>query len=372
MHSLRRISVVGSIALSFSLFAGFPALALAGGAKPQTGASLTITGHVTALVGGANIAGIEVYCIGTVVGENSVTVVTNSSGVYTVPVFPSNTYAVGFTDPAHKYLYGDYFVHAPDNFAIGGNSHSDVVVTDTSITDINVEMTVGMHIKGTVTGPGTPPKGLYGIVVAANSGELYSANTVTATNGTYSITVPAGDYTVQFRNNGAFYGSVTGAATVGASDATGVNASLALREGVQLVVTPDGTTVGPGSIKSFTATLTNPQNQVLPAKGSSDPNISDATAYTTFTISPSGHCTGRNCVVTTVGEYTITGTYGALTDPAALHVTADGPVTTPATTSTESPADGHDSSPVAAILLGLGAAAFMLLGLRHRIPVRNS
>jgi hypothetical protein len=255
MRSLRQFRAVGSIALAMFLFAGLPGLASAAGSKANPadpGApTLTITGRVTALVGGAAIKGVQVYGIGTEIGENTATVLTAADGTYTLAAWDANTYEIYFTDPAAKYLYGTYYASGAGKLSIGSVDRTDVAMSGDNVADINVQLTVGKHVKGKVTGPATPANNLYGIQVdALGSGVSYNAYTNSATDGTYSLTVPAGDFTVSFHGQ-AFYeqvcwfdggassnlsGPCVGAVTVGASDVTGINVRLDFMEGVVLTI----------------------------------------------------------------------------------------------------------------------------------------
>ena len=96
--------------------------------------------------------------------------------------------------------------------------------------------------------------------------------------------------------------------------------------------------------------------------------MSNVSAATTFTIDPSGHCTGKNCTPPTIGDYTVTGSYGGITGQTALHSVKSAP--TPSTTSTEGPTGGQDGFPLLILLLGLAASAVMVLGLKRRVAVR--
>lgn len=384
MSSSRRFRAVGSLALALFVFAGLPGTTMAAGAKPQDDASLNISGTVTAIAGGAPISGIEVYFVGTVTGHDSTTVVTGSNGAYSLPVYPSDTYSVHFNDPAGRYLFGMYDTSAPGNLNIGSNDHTGVPVDAANVGDVDVHLTAGKRISGTVTGPATPANRLAGITVVAES-TLYYAYTSTASDGTYSIAVPTGNFTVQFQNGQGFYdrvcywdggashdlsGDCVGAVVVDGSDVSGVSVNIGFREGVELVVAPAGDSVASKSSKAFTATLTNPGPKAIPA-GKGGPSIANVSDYTTFTIDPSGSCSGKSCTPPAVGDYTITGTYGGLTAHVTLHSTAADPGATPPPTSTEGQAKSRGGSPIVLLLLGLVASAFMVAGIRRRVSVHN-
>jgi hypothetical protein len=79
-----------------------------------------------------------------------------------------------------------------------------------------------------------------------------------------------------------------------------------------LVLSPSSATVSSGVAQPYTAEGFDAANQ----------DLGDFTAETTFGIAGGGSCTGASCSSTVVGSHTVTGTDGAATGTATLHVTA--------------------------------------------------
>ncbi len=93
-----------------------------------------------------------------------------------------------------------------------------------------------------------------------------------------------------------------------------------------IVVSPDPATIVAGTTKSYTA-------EGFDSQGNS---LGDVTAATTFTIDGSGSsCTSAACGSTVVGDYTVTGTDGELSDTAILHVVAAPATATPTATGSQ-------------------------------------
>jgi hypothetical protein len=271
MKVSRSLRAFSSIATVLFLLAGLPSLALASGsdARPAT-AGPTISGTVTALIGGAPLAGIQVA----VVGESDGTVVTGADGTYVLPVVGSDTYEVMFTDPALKYVQACYDTDDWGNANIGCNQWTDVPVSTDPVDGFDVQLMEGEHITGTVTGPATPANNLAGVQVQANDPSNYTSYAKTAADGTYSLTVPAGDFSVTF-NLAPYYARAcywdgttlassddrcTGAVTVEFSDVSGINAQLGFGDGTTIAVTPDGSTIAAGTSATFVATLNAVKN----------------------------------------------------------------------------------------------------------------
>ena len=399
MSSWRRARPIGSVALSIMLLAGVPGLALAGGVKVAPAnpdpVVLSISGTVTALVGGAAIQGIQVSVVGTGAGSGLGTATTNAGGAYTIEVTAADTFTVNFTDPNLKYLYGAYYTGAGNvgDMKFGYGAGTGVAVDAAPITGIDVQMTAGVHIKGTVTGPATPPNPIHGMPVwASGSANMYYAHTTTAADGSYSLLVPPNaSYFVSFPDDQHLYlypcpaagiPCVGGETAVGATDAT-KNVQLALRAGGHLVLSPDDTTVAGGTGQWFHAQLTNtiplPQGVAPAFKG--DPTIDHSwvTAAVVFTINKGGTCSANMCIPPAKGDYTVTGSYGGETGTVVLHATAPAatptpspkptPRPTPPASSTVDSTGGRGGAPLALLLLGLSAAALMVFGLRRRVQV---
>jgi hypothetical protein len=82
-----------------------------------------------------------------------------------------------------------------------------------------------------------------------------------------------------------------------------------------IVISPDPASIAAGTTQAYTAESFD----------LNDNSIGDVTAATVFTIDGAGSCAGADCGATIAGGYTVTGTYGALTDSAALTVSAGAP-----------------------------------------------
>ena len=88
-----------------------------------------------------------------------------------------------------------------------------------------------------------------------------------------------------------------------------------------LVLSPSSATVAAGGNQDYSAVGFDSVND----------NLGDLTAVTTFSINGGGTCAANQCGAVSVGNYTITGTYGTATGTAALHVTLTGATFVPLT-----------------------------------------
>jgi hypothetical protein len=128
---------------------------------------------------------------------------TASDGTYSMTVLPG-TCTVRVLDPSATYLTGYY---SSTGFTLDFDSATLVTVSTSDVTGIDVQMQTGHRISGTVTGPaGTP---LAQISVSAQqtdkSMDWYVVDAKTASDGTYSVAVPAGSYSVEFIDSGRNY-----------------------------------------------------------------------------------------------------------------------------------------------------------------------
>jgi parallel beta-helix repeat protein len=132
-----------------------------------------------------------------------------------------------------------------------------------------------------------------------------------------------GDVTASTTFSIAPDGSCTGASctatAAGAHTVTGTKngktgtASLQVNPAVDhIVISPKSATVSAGSAQAFTAEGFDAANN----------SLGDVTAFTTFSISPDGVCTGGSCTATTAGPHTVTANDAGKTDSATLTVTA--------------------------------------------------
>jgi protocatechuate 3,4-dioxygenase beta subunit len=202
----------------------------------------SISGTVTG-PGGTPLANIEVDANSSGYWNYDLTA---SDGTYSVDV-PSGTYTVSFYDGSGTYLSGYY---SSGGFVLDQGSATPVPVSSSDVTGINVQLGIGHYVKGTVAGPGGTP--LEGIRVRVYSSSYYGYSW-TASDGTYSVAVPSGTYTVSFYDpNGTYLSGYyssggfvldQGSATpvpVSSSDVTGINVQMPLPVHIK------GTVTGPG------------------------------------------------------------------------------------------------------------------------------
>jgi len=175
---------------------------------------------------------------------------TASDGTYSVAVpMTTGSYTVRFYDNSGTYLHGYY---SSGGFTTSEGSATPVAVTTSDVTGISVQLRAGYHIKGKVTGSGGTP--LANIQVGANSSD-YGGSATTALDGTYSVHVAAGSYTVSFYDNSGTYlngyyssggftisqGSATPVA-VTTSDVTDISVQLGTGHSIKGTVTGTGGT----------------------------------------------------------------------------------------------------------------------------------
>ena len=190
----RLAALITAIAvLSGSVLAG-PVSAVVGG---------TITGKVTA-TGGAALGGITVQA-GTVLsngwtafGSSTTTAgdgtysLSIAGGRYAIRFSNGTTYATGY------YSTGGYVASVP--------AATQILVTSTTIANINVILPPAWTISGIVTGPGAIP--LSGISVdALTSTGVFIAPSTTNGSGAYTIRVPAGSYRLRISDATKVYAS---------------------------------------------------------------------------------------------------------------------------------------------------------------------
>jgi parallel beta-helix repeat protein len=120
--------------------------------------------------------------------------------------------------------------------------------------------------------------------------------------------------------NGSCTGATCTASISGAHTVTGTKtgktgtASLTVAAGPldHIVISPSFATITAGGSQTYTA-------EGFDASGNS---TGDVTAFTTFSISPDGTCTGATCTATNAGPHTVTGNDSGKTSTASLTVTA--------------------------------------------------
>ena len=213
---------------------------------------------------------------------------TASDGTYSAHV-AAGSYTVSFYDNSGTYLNGYY---SSGGFTISRGSATPVAVTTSDVTGISVQLGTGHSIKGTVTGSGGTP--LANIEVDAyTSDSSYSGYAMTASDGTYSVAVPAGSYTVHFRDY--YYSYLAGyyssggfvidwakatAVSVGSSDVTGINVTLWPSGATYHAITPTRVLDTRNGTGGLSGPFTNHAARQFVVTGGSTGIPSNATAVT--------------------------------------------------------------------------------------------
>jgi hypothetical protein len=131
-------------------------------------------------------------------GNLHVSTQTGLDGSYSLTVLPDISYTLNFQDYNSTYVSGCYDADASGYFTPYQRDCSAVLVKPEGpdVSEINVVMPLGWHIRGTVTGP--DGMALPDISVNANNGDF---GTGTGTDGSYLLTVLEGSYTVSFSDD---------------------------------------------------------------------------------------------------------------------------------------------------------------------------
>jgi hypothetical protein len=201
-----------------------------------------ISGTVTG-PDGTPLAQITVYAgqIDTSIHSYNVDAKTASDGTYSMAV-PAGSYSVAFTDSGRNYLTGYY---SSTGFTAFGDSATPVTVGESDVTGIDVQMETGYLISGKITVTGAAPLANVN-VVAYSPAHSYEARATTATDGTYSITVQASDYTVAYDSGGRYLdgwysSSASGQFTSDQGSATLVTVTTSNVTGIDVVLPPGAT-----------------------------------------------------------------------------------------------------------------------------------
>ena len=152
-------------------------------------AALHIRGQVTGS-GGVPVSDGWVYADG---DDFGISTSTSADGSYEVPVYPG-TYRVEFQDYSGTHLDGYY---SSGGWVPDWESATPVVVTTADVDGIDVVLPVALHIRGTVTGAGGVPIS-DGEVAARDASGDWVDSVSTNADGTYSLSVGPGSYTLQF------------------------------------------------------------------------------------------------------------------------------------------------------------------------------
>jgi hypothetical protein len=197
-----------------------------------------IKGKVTRS-GGAGIAGIWVF------SSAGYSARTAPDGTYSLPVPPSRNWSVQYYDPAGKYTSGFY---RSTGFTLDPNMAGSISVGTSNVSGYNVVLPANHRISGKVTGPGGT--GIAGISVEADS-LTYSSMVETAADGTFSVGVPSGRYTLAFSDNNSTYSrgylgvagyssNTSRTISVGSSNVAGANVEIPIAAAVTGRVTAVG------------------------------------------------------------------------------------------------------------------------------------
>jgi hypothetical protein len=259
------------------------------------------------------------------VGTGSVASITISPVSDTKPAGTATTYsATGFDQFGNS--LGDVtgsttFAIAPDG-SCAANACSGTIVGSHTVTG-----TYGGSITGSAT-LNVVAGALTSIVVSPADATITAGDSQTYTaEGFDAFGNSKGDFTAStvftITPNGSCTANVCTASALGDHTVRGVKGGAsstatlhvtAAAAPTSIVVTPDGASVAAGTSQGFTAKSYDQFGNLL----------GDVTSSTTFSISPDGSCTGSSCVTTVAGSHTVTGTFGSLSDGAALTVTAAG------------------------------------------------
>jgi hypothetical protein len=161
-------------------------------AVPEAG---TVSGTVLASGSDTPLSGVIVQFY-TASGQPVVRTTTGSAGTYTESDLLPGSYKVSFTQTNPALALALQYYSGAASLA---KATPVTVVAGSTITNINVALSPGGGISGTVVAArGEAPLGDIGIYVMDSSGDVLG-HTTTAGDGTYSITnLPAGTYYVEF------------------------------------------------------------------------------------------------------------------------------------------------------------------------------
>jgi len=118
---------------------------------------------------------------------------TAADGTYSVLV-RAGSYKIGFNPPYGTDFVQQFWDAKPD---LGS---ADVLVVDSAQPNISAALAHGIRLTGRVTDAANPAAGVAGVNVTASTspGGQFVANTATMADGTYSLFVPPGTYTLFF------------------------------------------------------------------------------------------------------------------------------------------------------------------------------
>jgi len=346
--------------------------------------SSQISGTVTRASDGLPAAGISVTVQG---GSGYLSATTDDTGAYRIPAVPG-TYTVSFRDPSAK-LATQWW-----NGASNSKDATPVTVIDgADSTGIDAQLAANVTIKGSVLIDGsTDLRGRSSsIAVVAAVGDEYAGMTYVRPDGTYSITVGPGTYTVkvelteglgyaiapQYYSHASSATDATPVVVSGTGDTTGIDFDLS---SLSAKVALSAGTVQPGAAVHVTGSGFVPGESVAVELHSDPISLgivtagSDGVVDTTVTI-PADAPAGAHRIVLTGKMSTLTGgsalTVAGATTPGGSDGSGTGTDSSGSGSTPAAPASASGSGTAQLAATGaeipsaalLGGALMLLLGL---------
>jgi putative cell wall-binding protein len=225
-------------------------------------------------------------------GDGSVTsVVTGADGKYTFDVTPG-IYDLEVT-PDASHLWGCYTTLLVWHFTYSKGACSYLQVAQPGLSGVNIDIPNANHITGTVTDASHNPVANIGVI--ATFGEIRLVGW-TGADGTYSIPVPPGDYTVSFWDGtgtypyGYYDGTPTGF-TTNAALASKVVVVSGTEDGIDAQLTPGFHISGSVTDPTGTVFLEN-IGVVAVSPGFSAGVYTDMSGEFSFTVPPGSYYLG--------------------------------------------------------------------------------
>lgn len=170
-------------------------------AKTVTGIDATlwkggsIAGKVTGPTG-TGIAGVTVSA--KLYSAQTYTATTGADGTYRIPGLDDGDYTVGFSGPSGSKWIGEYYDDQPYPY----QADTVQVLNSAAVTGINAQLTEGALLSGTLSASSGTLSSAY-VAILKNNGSLVT-NVYPGQNGSWSVSVPAGTYKIQFGNYGTY------------------------------------------------------------------------------------------------------------------------------------------------------------------------
>lgn len=235
----------------------------AGNTVSDIDASLQEAGSIAGTVTGSDkktISGTTVSVQGVYPFNYWASTTTGADGKYVLPGLSDGKYRVQFTPASGSSWLGEYY----NNKSSYSDANPVEVLNSAKVTGIDAELARGAVLSGTVTSDTGPLSSAY-VSVSSTSGQFYSS-TYTSSNGTWSMTVPAGVYTLRFSSSGfvsewydnALDQSAATAITVaGEETKTGLDARLDKGGSISGTVTGDKGSISYGWVYAYRDGSTN-------------------------------------------------------------------------------------------------------------------